>query len=117
MSVIKKMRKQKCVYWPPGVSDPHGQPTFGDPVEMRCRWEESAEQYIDAKGETRISKAIVYVESPVEIDGLLRKLAKTETIGNVNASDPWSNEGVYEIRRYDELPDFKAKEFLMTAWV
>ncbi len=122
MSIITRMLKQTCVYWAlateesAGLSDydDYGQPIITDPVEVECRWEDVNEEFIDAKGTRQLSKAKVYVESDVDVGGILMLGTKDDITDSTNIKE---NEGAYEIKRFDKLPTFKATEFLRTAWL
>lgn len=110
MSLIKRMRKQYAVYWPPSENDDFGQPIPQEPIEIRCRWEDVQEEYQDLKGEKHVSNAIVYVDRELEIDGYLweGKLSELESEEPVEA-------GAYEIKKVNKLPNLRATEFLRTV--
>lgn len=121
MSLIKRMRKQTAVYWALASSDSggiayddFGQPAFTDPVEIKCRWTDVSEEYIDAKGAKRLSHSKVYVDRDVDIDGVLM-LGKI--IDVTDEENPRENDGAEEIRRFDKVPNLKATEFLLTAFL
>lgn len=116
MSIITRMRKQICVYWPPADSpfDDYGQPQYGDAVEMTCRWEDKAEEFIGPTGSMEISRSKVFVESDVEPGGVLL-LGDLES--GTNLTVPKNNEGAWEIRAFDKIPNLKATEFLRRAFL
>lgn len=114
MSIIKKMRKQDAVYWPLEGRDDFNSPEYGNPVDVVCRWEDVNEAFTDDKGEERQSKAKVYTDIIVEPGGLMM-LGTIEELEYFN--EPFKNEGVYEIQRFDRLPNLKAKEFLQIAYL
>ena len=114
MSLITRMRKQKAVYWPPGPADGNGQPTWGAPVELSCRWDDDAQQYLDAAGETRVSNAYVYVDRDLALGGLLRLGLLSATL---YPAEPRLNDAVYEIRKLMRNPNLRATESLRTAVV
>lgn len=121
MSLIARMLRSKCTYWPPGSEgsggvdfDDYGQPVYADPVELSCRWEEKIEEFLDSKGTLQVSKAVVYVSTDVSPGGVLMH----EELANVgDTADPKNNDGAWEIRRFDKLPNFKDTEYLRTAYL
>ena len=121
MSIITRMLKQTCVYWALAYADSggddyddYGQPQYASPVELSCRWEDAGEEFIAADGSTQISRSVVYVESDVEVGGVLMlgEIADIE-----NSSDIKENDGAWEIRRFEKTPNFKATEWLRVAFL
>ena len=114
MQIITKMLRGKCVYWPHCGDDEFGQPTFGEVVELRCRWEDTVRQIPLADGRTVMSQAKVYVESDVAVGGVLLQKAI------VDVEDfyvPFNNCGAFEIMKFDKLPTLKYTQYLRTAWL
>lgn len=121
MSIITRMLKQTCVYWEPASADSggsdfddYGQPVVTDPVELNCRWEDINEEFVGANGTRQLSKSKVYVESDVVVGGILM-LGEIDDI--TDESNIKENEGAWEIKRFDKLPNLKNTEFLRTAWL
>jgi len=113
MSVIKRMLKQKVVYWAPSKGrDTYGNPKLGAAVELKARWEDRNEQFLDEVGEERMSKALIYVESDVKLGGYLWLGALPDA-----PEDPKTDKDAMVIARYDKLPDFNVKNYLRTAYV
>jgi len=115
------MLKQVCTYWPPGSEvsggsdfDDYGQPLYADPVELACRWEDIAEEFVKADGTTEMSRSVVYVESDVKLGGVL---LLSSLIDVVDLTVPKNNIGAWEIRKFDKIPNFKATEFLRIAYL
>lgn len=71
MQTYTRNMRQQATYWPPGQPDGFGGTTTGDPVAIRCRWENKAEQFRDALGEEATSSAVVYVDRELVLDGYL----------------------------------------------
>ena len=119
MSIITRMLKQTCVYWVPNdvPFDDYGQPQYGDAVELKCRWEDEAVEFIGPTGTTEISRSVVYVASDVEPGGVLflGTLAVVTASGDLIV--PKNNTGAWEIRRFNKIPNLKATEFLRTAFL
>jgi len=127
MSVIDRMRQQNAIYWPPGGFDGFGRAQAAPLVELALidgenycvRWEDTVEEFVDRDGTVLRSNAIVYV--PRLPDGSEVRTGGHLKLGNrgdlKNEHDPKQNEGVFEIKRVDQLPDFKAKKFLRTCYL
>jgi len=114
MKLLKKMRKQFAVYWPPqGVND-YGDPTWSDPVQLKVRWEDIEEVLVTARGETKESKSRVFVGQDVEEGGVLWQgtLASLTTL-----TEPFKNKGAGQIFAVTKAPDLKVKDFLRVAYL
>lgn len=121
MSLITRMLKQTCVYWPPAsedtagtANDEFGQRQFGTAVELTCRWVDIAEQFIGVDGTKLVSKSKVYVDRGVSIGGVLC-LGTIATMSSL--TDPKLNEGAGEILNFSSLPNIRATEFLRKAYL
>lgn len=113
MSLITKMLKQKAIWWKAGAKDRFGNVTFDDPVEIDCRWEETGKEYLNAKGETAVSDAVVYVDRDISTGDFL-------CLGELDSnpvSHPLDKAGAESVKRFDKLPNLKVKEFLRTAYL
>jgi len=109
MGIITRMRKQEATYWAPNGFDRNGNPAFALPVVIDCRWEDSYELFMDAKGNQAVSKAKVYVDRDLEMRGYLM-------LGSSYVSDnPLQNPGVHAIRMFQILPNIRNTEQLRTA--
>jgi hypothetical protein len=118
MDLLEDMREQRAVYWPPGPLDQNGQHTFLEPVEILVRWEQSGEIFLDRQGNEQVSRAEVYVgELPEggEVEELGALWLSSKTIDDADGSglaeivagsetDPFLNEGAYEIRKFVKYP-------------
>ena len=114
MRIINRMRKQDAVYWPFVSVNEFGVKAVGSPVAIRCRWEDRNEEFLDANGERQMSMAIVYVDRDAPVGGVLMLGTTADITDAVNIKE---NAGAFEIRRFDNLPDIKANEFLKTAYL
>ena len=113
MGIITTMRRQKAVYWAAGVPDRHGERAMATAVEIDCRWEDVAEEFTDANGATRISRAKVNPDRVCTLGGFLWEGELT----NVPNADPHEVEKAYEVVRFDKLPNLRNTEILYTAWL
>jgi hypothetical protein len=121
MDILEDMLVQIAVYWPPGSAetggtdwDEYGRRLFGDPVEIACRWEDTAVEFMDPQGTKLISRSVVYADRDLRVGGLLL-LGSLDTA--LDYSEPARNEGAYPIRNFGKLPTLEGDEFLRTAWL
>ena len=120
MSLISRMKKQTCVYWPLANSDSgglayddHGQPAYGDAVEKSCRWQDVCEEFVSVDGTKQVSKSKVFVDGCV-VGGVLMLGELTDI---TDATYPLNNSGAHEIQRYDSIPNLKNTETLYVAYL
>lgn len=117
--IIKKALKQTCVYWPPVGSGDDSQQTFGDPVEMKCRWTDHVEMIPDRSGQTWLSKAKVMTEIDVLVGGILwlGRLVELTDIQDPFANGTSVTAPAWQIMRFDKIPTLDAKKFLRLAYL
>jgi len=121
MGIIVRMLRQTAVYWPPQSSDNSGEhfdnygvPQVSAPIEIDCRWEDVVEEFVTSDGTQQLSNAKVYVDRDLSVGGILMLGEIADITDPTNIKD---NDGAWEIRRFDKLPNFKASEFLRTAFL
>jgi len=117
MSLLEKMLTQKAVYWGKATVafDEYGKPLHTTPVQILCRWVETAEQFIAADGTTQVSTLKVYVGQDVEVGGLLMRGELTEVQESTFPDNPKEAVGVEEIKSFKKVPDFRGTRFLREA--
>lgn len=115
------MLKQVAVYWPLASEDSggddhdnHGMPVVTTPSEIECRWEGRVEEFIAPNGTRHLSQAVVYVGEDVDVGGILMLGKLTDITDEENIKE---NEGAWEIKRFDKLPNLRNTEFLRTAYL
>lgn len=117
-SLIVRMRKEVAVYWAHTGVDDYGHPVYADPVEIACRWEGVAEEFIDKDGTRALSRAKVYVDRDMKVGDKLM-LATLDSIQTTSStSSDWSPNNfiaAYEIRNFAKIPNLRAKEYLRIA--
>lgn len=114
MSFISRMRKQKAVWWERSATpDASGTYTFGNPVEIDCRWVDRVDEFVNAQGQEQTSKSKVYVDREMKPGDWLR-LGELESD---MTNEPFDHEDAYEIQRFDRTPNLKATKFLLTAYL
>jgi len=121
MGVITRMLRQTAVYWPPESIetggddfDDFGQALVSTGYEIEVRWVDVTEEFIDSNGTRQLSRAKVYVSEDVEVGGILMLGEEADITDLVDIKE---NEGAWEIRRFEKQPNFKATEFLRTAFL
>lgn len=62
---------QQATYWPPTGNDGLGNPTYGSPVLILCRWQVKTELFRDIDSREFVSQAVVYPDRELEARGLL----------------------------------------------
>lgn len=120
MSLITKINKAFCVYWPPTGVDQFGKPTLGAPIELRCRWEDTIEEVLSVDGEKTLTRAKVFVSQDVIPRGVLVK-GRLDTI--TDQLDPFNNVDLlgtplaHRIIRFNSIPKLNYREFARIAYV
>lgn len=114
MGLLQRMLRQTAVYWPRLGEDDYGQPVYDAPVEIKVRWEDVNEQFLDQQGATEISRAKIYVDRDLNVGDAIR-LGALSTMDY--PQDPCENTGVHEIRSFQKTPDIRAKNFLRVVMV
>jgi len=114
-NIIEKIRRQKAIYWAPASNDGYGNKTFSAPIEIDCRFEDVTNVITDATGRERVSNSLAYVDRELETEGYLKKGRLTDL--DSSDSDPREIDKAHEIVRFDELPDFRNRKVLLTAYM
>lgn len=123
---------QRAVYWHPKIVGDEGQKGFEAPVEIVCRWEQVAESFLDRNtGNEALSKSKVFCDRDLKELGVLWLppgsgldagtgdiLDEGAALSALTSEDsPLSNDGAFEIRRFDKIPDFDGEEFVRIAYL
>lgn len=114
MGIIKKMLKQKAVYWPPAGVDQGGQPVYAGPLEIKCRWEERAVEYLKPDATPAVSQSVVFVDRDLELGGVLW-LGLLDAV--LDFVDPLRNEGAGEINGWSKVGNLRSTEFVRKAFL
>ena len=101
---------QQATYWGQPVPTGYGGHEFDIPEVIRCRWEQKTEEFIDKKGATKLSQAVVYVDQDVEVGGYLY-------LGDTSEADPTALKEALPIQRYAKVPDIRAVEYVRKVWL
>lgn len=108
ISSAERKMKQKAVYWAKTGDDIGGDPIYANPVEIKCRWEDVHEQFVDAHGKDAVSNSKLLVDRDVTIDGQLW----LGELKNLDSFIPTENDGAYAIRKLEKIPNSRATKFL-----
>jgi len=113
MSIIRRMRRQKAVWWERLEPDRYGAFAFAEPIEIDCRWDDSGREFRNADGQTEMSGATVYPDRILKPGDRLRK-GEMETD---EPSDPKPLTNAFEVKRFDQNPNLRNTEVLFTAYL
>lgn len=126
-SFITRKLKQTAVYWGSPQEDGYGGKTYDDPIEIRCRWEDSVQVVSASNGEEIISRAVVFTDTDLEENGLLYLGTMEDLISSSGESsgevliDSLSDElqkQIHLIRRPDKAPSLNIPtEFLRVVYL
>jgi hypothetical protein len=86
MQIIKTVQKDKLIYWPYAGADQYGQPIYGAPSVITCRWDECLKQVFDADGSPVFSKIELITQIRLAPKGLIKK-------GTTIPADPSASDG------------------------
>lgn len=111
MSIITRARKQKAVLWEEDGVDVYGAPKFKDPVEIDCRWDGVSEQFVDSDGSVKVSRARVMVDRDFNEGSLLKRT----TLASIDQSKGGREQDAWEVRKFENIPNLRATEFLRIA--
>lgn len=116
LPAARKALKARAVYWAPAGTGDSGQPLYADPIELRCRWDETTERFIKANGEETVSSAVVMVDRALEKGGLLRRSYLSQV---AYPDDPFKNVNPkpYEIQKVDEVGNKQQTKFFRQAYL
>ena len=107
MSLIKRMRKQWCVYWEYLSQDINGKDVYDDPIAIKVRWEDKTDQDFLLTGQEVIVKSTVYVDRTMPLGGVL-------WLGLLVDAPTTPSEHL-KIKVFREIPKMNAREILRIA--
>lgn len=127
-SIITRNLRQHAVYWGSPVEDGYGGVSYADPIQISCRWEDK-QQIIGTitgnqiVGFQNMSRAIVYVDRDLDVDGFLMLGTLddlTDSSGDSSGEyyDPHQIATAYIIKRFEKTPALHSTtEFLRVAFL
>ena len=111
MDIQTSKLNQTAIYWAKSGQNGYGTYTYELPIEIECRWENKTEFVKSSKGEEVLSSAKVFVDREIDFEGFLQ-------LGTVEVSTPDSPENeqlAYSVIRFDDMPNVKGSERLLTV--
>lgn len=118
---MARLLKQRAVYWSwetvaqPDI-DAYGQKIYNylNPVEIKCRFEIKNMEFLDRDGNKSDTNAVIFVDRDIKELGLLW-LGRLSEVRYIR--EPFQNEGVFEVRKFDKIPSVHANKFLRTCYL
>jgi len=90
-----------ATYWGTPVQGGFGEPVFGAPQLVKCRWEDITEIFVDMEGIERRSRAKVWTFAALEVEGYIAHGDHT------NVTDPTTLDNALSVQRVDNIPDLR----------
>ena len=112
----KRKLKQQAVFWPAPVSDGYGKMSFSNPCEIKVRWDDSRELFIDAEGNEKTSSAIIFAADDLELLGYIW-LGEFDDLSAEEKADPHLLDTARQILGYERVPTMKADFFVRKAFL
>lgn len=107
-------RNMNAIWWPRGVDTDTGLPTYLSPIQIKCRWDDMQEKFLDLNGNDTVSNSIVYPDRETPLGGVLW----LGTMGELTSQTlPFDNPGAMEIRKFNRIGDVKSKKFIFIAYL
>lgn len=97
MSLPSKNLDQTATYWSPATPDGYGGSTFSTPIQIKCRWEDQDEEFVNTLGVREVSRSRVFVGQDVVTGGYLLLGVSTET-NPVHTTGAWKIKVVRKMR-------------------
>lgn len=88
---------EDITYWERGIPDGFGGRAWTVPENLKGRWQDDNELFVDTQGQQALSRARVYLNTDVIIGGYLFR-------GVSVASDPTKVTDAFEIKQYRNSP-------------
>ena len=111
----QRQLNQKAVYWGAPISDGYGGFSWADPVEIDCRWSDSARVITTHDGSELVCRAEVQVAQDLDEQGMLL-LGVLEDLESGDYNDPVNAEA-WAIVRFDKVPTIKGDKFFRKAYM
>lgn len=106
-AVLKRNLLQTAIYWPPGTPDGLGGHSYGQAVEVACRWQNVSVIFRDARGEQVVSSAVVYVDRVVQIKGFLALSSFEEDLTYASPNDVTGSTEIRQVALFPALRNDK----------
>ena len=114
---LEKIRKQDAICWERIGMDYNGDEVFNDPIEIKVRWENVEELFVNEQGEEGRSQALVYMGFMPSSGSWLYLGTIAEATGSGIPSSPVGLQGAFPIKKREAVPDIKNKATLFLAYL
>ena len=121
---VSRLCEQDAVYWGNPQDNGYGGFTYDDPVEIKCRWEDSNEVISmagqDRKSRELVSKAQVWVVQDVDEEGYLYlgTLDSTDALSSAEEANPATVDTAYKILKFEKTPEHRrSNKFIRKAYL
>lgn len=109
MGIIAKVRRQTAVWWHRTGLTREGQAILSGPVEINCRWQDTAEEVTSADGRSIISKSMIMTDREIPVGDFLW-LGELKT---APSEPPLTN----DVKVSAKIPNFKNTETLFKVYL
>ena len=107
---------QKAVYWGTPITDGYGKLTFVSPIEINVRWEDRMELFLTFNGKNKLSQAVIYSETDMDIDGYLY-LGLLSQLSTAEKANPLLEGTAYPIKQFKKIPDISGTTYVRKTWL
>lgn len=109
----RRVRRQDAVWWVRTGTDSFGKPVYADPADLKVRWTDMAQMFVNDKGEQVVSKSIVFVGEDMRVGDVL--MLGTVAGSVLPGKKPLQHPGASEVRQFRKTPDRSARKFVRKA--
>ena len=115
MNVQSKL-KQTAVYWGPATPNGYGIDTFPAAVEMKVRWDDTMQDFVNDTGDVVSSSAVILTATVVELRSMFY-LGTLASIPVAELSDPTHITGVVRCRQIKKYADKKGTVIMWAVYI
>ena len=116
---ITKNLDEDAVYWALSLPDGAGGFTYAAAVAVNVRWEDTQELFIDAQGRTKISRAVIYIDTDVAVGGMLYHGSIDDLPSDT--TDPFADEingNTFKIESFKKVRRLtRPNEYVRKVWI
>jgi len=102
MAFVTRNHKQNLTYWTRGANDAYGNPSWNNPIQVKCRWEDRNDKAVDFQGNEVITRSVVYVGVDMGIGTYLFEGLSTDLTPPTDA---------LELKGFSKIPSISGKVF------
>ncbi len=107
---LDKFYKQTLSYWGTPVANGYGGWSWDAPIEIKGRWVDKQELFINAAGEQVLSKAKVFVDRDLDMGGYIYS-------GTSSTVDPTDVVGAHRIEGWKKVASTVIDNYLRVVWL